>query len=142
MLHAYWGDRLSAARRRQFVGRTHELEMLQTALSAPELPFQVLFVHGPGGVGKTSLLHEYARLCAEAEARSYYLDARNFESTPESFIAALRTALNLPEDKSVLHTLAEQPHVHVFLIDTTEICCRSTTGCAMCACRNCPRIRW
>jgi ATP/maltotriose-dependent transcriptional regulator MalT len=115
------GDRLRAARRRQFVGRAHELELLQSALSAPELPFQVLFVHGPGGVGKTSLLHEYARLCAVAEARSYYLDARNFESTPESFSAALRTALNLPEDKSVLHALSEQPHVHAFLIDTTEI---------------------
>ncbi len=115
------GDRLSAARRRQFVGRTRELELLQTALSASELPFQVLFIHGPGGVGKTSLLHEYTRLCAEAEANSYYLDARNFEPTPESFLAALRTALNLPEDKSVLHTLAEQPQAHVFLIDTTEI---------------------
>jgi hypothetical protein len=55
------------------------------------------------------------------EARSYYLDARNFESTPESFSAALRTALNLTEDKSVLHALSEQPHVHAFLIDTTEI---------------------
>jgi hypothetical protein len=114
------GDRLSAARRRQFVGRTHELEILQTALSAPELPFQVLFIHGPGGVGKTTLLHEYARLCAEAQARSCYLDARNLEATPESFIAALRTALNLPGDKPVLHTLAQEPRTHVLLIDTTE----------------------
>ena len=84
------------------------------------MPFQVLFIYGPGGVGKTSLLHEYARLCTASEARAYYLDARDFESTPESFIAALRTAMNLPEDKSVLHTLAEQPQAHVFLIDTTE----------------------
>ena len=82
---------------------------------------RTLFFAGKGGVGKTSLLHEYARLCVEAEARSYYLDARNFESTPESFLAALRAALNLPDDKSVLHSLAEQPHTHVFLIDTTEI---------------------
>ena len=115
------GDRLSAARRRQFVGRTRELDILRTALSVPELPFQVLFIHGPGGVGKTTLLHEYARLCAEVDARAYYLDARNFESTPESFLAALHTALNLPDDKSVLHTLVEEPYIHVFLIDTTEV---------------------
>jgi hypothetical protein len=115
------GDRLTAARRRQFVGRTRELELLQTALSAPELPFQVLFIYGPGGVGKTSLLHEYAQRCAEAEARSYYLDARNFEPTPESFMTALRAALNLADDQSLLHTLVEQEQRQVFLIDTSEI---------------------
>ena len=115
------GDRLTAARRRQFVGRTAELALFQSALDAAELPFQVLFVHGPGGVGKTTLLNEFARLCAEAEARSHYLDARNIDPTPESFLAALRAALELPDDQSLLHTLAEQPQVHVFFIDTAEL---------------------
>lgn len=114
------GDRLAATRHRQFVGRAAEIALFQSALDAVELPFQVLFIHGPGGVGKTTLLNEFARLCGATEARPYYLDARNFESTPESFLAALRAALNLPDDKSVLHTLAEQPYLHIFLIDTTE----------------------
>ena len=114
-------DRLIAARRRQFVGRAHELELFRAALSAHELPFQVLFIHGPGGVGKTTLLHEFMRLCEPAEAQSYYLDARGIDPAPEAFIAALRTVLNLADDKSVLHTLAEQPQVHVFLIDTAEL---------------------
>ncbi|NTU64299.1 MAG: AAA family ATPase [Chloroflexi bacterium] len=115
------GDRLTAARRRQFVGRSAELALFQAALDAAELPFQVLFVYGPGGVGKTTLLHEFARLCAEAEARSHYLDARNIDPTPESFLAALRAALELSDDQSLLHTLAEQPQVHVFFIDTAEL---------------------
>jgi hypothetical protein len=114
------GERLAATRHRQFVGRAAELMQLRSALDAAELPFQVLFVYGPGGVGKTTLLHEFARLCAEAEARCYHLDARNFEPMPEAFMAALRAALNLPGDQSLLHTLAEQPCIHVFLIDTAE----------------------
>jgi hypothetical protein len=115
------GDRLSAARRRQFVGRATELALFQSALNAAELPFQVLFVYGPGGVGKTTLLNEFARLCAAAGARAHYLDARNIDPTPEAFLAALRAALDLPDDKSLLHTLAEQSHVHVFFIDTAEL---------------------
>ena len=36
--------------------------MFRAALLAQEPPFAVLFVHGPGGIGKSSLLREYARL--------------------------------------------------------------------------------
>jgi len=63
------GDRLSAARRRQFVGRVAERDLFQSALTAPDLPFQVLYVFGPGGVGKTSLLAElnscHSSLCVK-----------------------------------------------------------------------------
>lgn len=50
------GDRLRAARQRRFVGRSGELELFRRALSSPYDSFTVLFVYGPGGVGKTSLL--------------------------------------------------------------------------------------
>ncbi len=115
------GDRLTAVRRRQFVGRAPELALFRAALATDELPFQIIFVHGPGGVGKTALLAEFVRLCAESAVRACYLDARNFEPTPEAFMAALRAALNLPDDQSLLHTLAEQPSSQVILIDTSEL---------------------
>ncbi|MDQ3931134.1 MAG: ATP-binding protein, partial [Chloroflexota bacterium] len=51
-------DRLVAARRRRFVGRENERELFRSALAAPELPFVLLHVYGPGGVGKTTLLKE------------------------------------------------------------------------------------
>jgi ATP/maltotriose-dependent transcriptional regulator MalT len=118
------GDRLSAARQRLFVGRAVELALFQSALdvarTTAELPFQVLFVYGPGGVGKTTLLHAFARLCATAGAQAHYLDTRIIDPDPESFLNALRTALNLPDDKSLLHTLIERPQMHVFFIDTAE----------------------
>src|SRR5690349_11526308 len=49
-------DRLSVARQRQFVGREDELALFDTALNAAELPFCVLYIYGPGGVGKSTLL--------------------------------------------------------------------------------------
>ena len=49
-------------------GAQAEIELFRTALLAAEPPFAVLHVHGPGGVGKTTLLREYARVAAECRA--------------------------------------------------------------------------
>ncbi len=87
------------------------MALFQSALDAVELPFQVLFIHGPGGVGKTTLLNEYRAAVRRKPKRAPITSMRATSNpTPESFLAALRAALNLPDDKSVLHTLAEQPH--------------------------------
>ena len=59
-------DRLKRARRRRFVGRAAELELFLGALAAPEPPFSVLWIHGPGGVGKTALLGALAEAAADA----------------------------------------------------------------------------
>lgn len=86
------GSQLQAARRRQFVGRDAECALVQSALSEAELPFFVLHVFGPGGVGKTVLLRQFASLADGAGATALYLDGRNIEPTAAGFIAALRSA--------------------------------------------------
>lgn len=111
---------LSAARRRQFIGRADELAQFQSAIAAPELPFHVLHIFGPGGVGKTSLLQEFARVCEQAETSAIYLDARNLEPAPESFLSALGFAMGLSALGSPLQTLASQTSRQVILIDTYE----------------------
>lgn len=57
--------RLEAARRRAFVGRATELAAFRAAL-ADDAASAVLFVHGAGGTGKTTLLRRFA---TEAEDR-------------------------------------------------------------------------
>ena len=113
-------ERLRAERHRRFVGRTRELNLFQSAIAAAELPFYVLHVFGPGGVGKTTLLGEFARLCEQAQIPVIYLDARNVEPVPESFLSALQLVMGLPPLDSPLQILASQAGRHVILLDTYE----------------------
>jgi hypothetical protein len=68
-----WADRLATARRRGFVGRATELSRFQALLADPDEP-RVVYVHGPGGVGKTALLHQFAWLAEQAGRRCVWLD--------------------------------------------------------------------
>ena len=102
-------DRLSAARPRQFVGRNGERNVFQAVLSPGELPLQVLHVFGPGGVGKTSLLGEFASISDELESGAICLDGRAIDVAPESFLLALVNAINLSPNDSPIRTLAKLP---------------------------------
>jgi hypothetical protein len=112
-------DRLAAARRRRFVGREAELALFGSALADPEPPFALLYVHGPGGVGKTLLLGEFARLAGEAGVPAVRLDGRDLDPSPPGFLAGLGRALDEPPDASPLETLAGRPH-GVLMVDTYE----------------------
>src|SRR5262245_4934074 len=92
-------DRLAAARRGRFVGREAELELFRSALLAAQPPFVVLHLYGPGGVGKTTLLREYARVAAESSRPVILLDGRNIDPSPTGFLLALRLAIG-PEENS------------------------------------------
>lgn len=113
-------DRLGPLRRQRFVGREAERALLRSALFAPQLPFNVLHVHGPGGVGKTTLLREFAALAAEAGAGCAYLDARNVDAAPEAFRAALAASLGAP-DAPPADTLGLRGGRQVILVDTCEL---------------------
>jgi hypothetical protein len=113
-------DRLQAVRRQRFVGRAAELGLLQSALGADELPYQVVFVHGPGGVGKTTLLSEFISLAEQARVPVLHLDARAVEPAPEAFLSAAKTALGLPPDANVPEHLASGGGRVVILLDTYE----------------------
>jgi hypothetical protein len=113
-------ERLRLARHFNFVGRTTELDLFRQAITTGELPFHVLYVFGPGGVGKSTLLHEYIYLCQNGQVASVYLDARTLEPSPESFTARLRECLSLHEAQSAISYLAEQPGPFVILVDTYE----------------------
>lgn len=115
------GERIEAARRNRFVGRTAECELLQAALTAPELPFYVLHIFGPGGIGKTTLLHQFANLAREHQARALYLDSREIEPSPDRFMAALQTALHAPPTESLAQFLNAQNSRYLILLDTAEL---------------------
>jgi hypothetical protein len=120
-MSARLADRLNAARQRRFVGRASELALFGSALAAPELPFALLFVFGPGGVGKTALLGEFAAHCTQLRTPIYTIDARRVESTPEAFLDALRRSMALAPSESPVALLGAYPRRQVVLIDTYEM---------------------
>ncbi|SHN44705.1 ATP-binding protein [Cryptosporangium aurantiacum] len=78
-------ERLNAARDRSFVGREGEIATFRSALAgAPDAPI-VLYVHGPGGVGKTALLHRFAALAQGAGRIVVQVDGRMLDPTPAAF---------------------------------------------------------
>ncbi|HWQ12160.1 MAG TPA: ATP-binding protein, partial [Roseiflexaceae bacterium] len=112
-------DRLTAARRRFFVGRAAELDLFRAWLAAKEPPFSALHIFGPGGVGKTTLLWEYARIAGEYGVPALLLDGRDLDVSPAGFLLALRLALGLDEGASPIDALARLQRC-VLLIDTYE----------------------
>jgi hypothetical protein len=82
-------DRLRGARRRAFVGRAAELELFRLALEAQEPPFSVLWIAGPGGVGKTTLLAALADESRAAGRTPVLVDLRAIEPSPVAFMAEL-----------------------------------------------------
>jgi hypothetical protein len=80
-------DRLRDARRRRFVGRAAELELFESALDGS--PLAVLFIHGPGGVGKTALLAAFAEAAERRGVAVTRVDLRSIELSPPGFEAAI-----------------------------------------------------
>ncbi|MGP4027072.1 AAA family ATPase [Actinomadura sp. 3N407] len=81
------GDRLRRARRRRFVGRSGEIELFRGALS--DGAFAVLFLHGPGGVGKSALLAEMAEAARGSGVTPVLVDARTVTPEPSAILRAV-----------------------------------------------------
>jgi DNA-binding CsgD family transcriptional regulator len=109
--------------RRSFVGREAELDEVRAAVRAPELPFIVAFIHGPGGIGKSRLIAAAAGSLG-SEVRFVTLDCREMEPTPRGFLGALGAALGLaegvPEVDAVAARLRDGPRRTVLALDTYE----------------------
>ncbi|MFE9006989.1 ATP-binding protein [Streptomyces sp. NPDC007875] len=92
----YLRDLLEAARDRAFVGRIAELALFRTALSSAPGSRPVHYLHGPGGIGKSTLLRRFA--CeAHREGRPVAeVDGRTLIPTPQGFTAAAGNVIGEP----------------------------------------------
>ncbi|HEX2706066.1 MAG TPA: hypothetical protein VHM65_09930 [Candidatus Lustribacter sp.] len=115
------GDRLHAARQRGFVGRAAELTLFDEIVTAADLPITVLWVHGPAGVGKSTLLRRYAQATADHAVACLSVDARDLAPSIESLMAAFGPVVTTPPDATAAEATASAAGRRVLMIDTFEL---------------------
>ncbi|MFN2506069.1 MAG: hypothetical protein ABR540_17915 [Acidimicrobiales bacterium] len=86
-------DVLATRRRRRFVGRSNEVEWFRTALEASDPPFSVLYLHGPGGIGKKTLLEILGDTARGAERPS----STSTGGMPPALLGAIARGLRAPD---------------------------------------------
>lgn len=112
--------RLTQLRHQRFVGRSDEISLFKSILSEKFRQIQILYIYGAGGVGKTTLLQEFSHICTEENTPVIYIDARNIEPTPDSFLNAIKLNANLSLTDNLLDAIAQCNTHYVILIDTYE----------------------
>jgi hypothetical protein len=106
--------RLRAAMTARVVGRERELGLLEQAIFDARAP--VVFVHGLGGIGKTSLLDVAEVRLAARGCRLLRFEGLAFEPTPAGFLAAVSGALgSAPSLAAIAQALESSQHPAVVL---------------------------
>ena len=81
-------DRLAARDAERFVGRGRELRFFEDLL-VDDPPANVVLVHGPGGIGKSTLLREVARRAAQRGWQPRVVEGRELAPAPGELERAL-----------------------------------------------------
>jgi hypothetical protein len=110
-------QRLRTARQRNFVGRSAELELFRAALSGDPGAFAVLFLHGPGGIGKSTLMRRFADEAAAAGRAVVEVDCRTLPPSPDAFEADAVEALSVENAVLLVDTFERCQGLETWLLD-------------------------
>ncbi len=107
-------ERLSENLSRRFVGRDAEITLFKDLLNRSGQA-ALLWVYGPGGVGKSTLLHRLAQLVSDKGLPVLFPDARDLPPTREGVVQGLRQAL-----EPAIVSVEDGEQRWVILLDTCE----------------------
>lgn len=88
-------ERLAARDEQRFVGREREIAFFDSLL-VDDPPAQVVLVHGPGGIGKSTLLREVARRAARRGYTTRVVEGRDLAPVPGEIESALGDVSAVP----------------------------------------------
>jgi len=114
-------DRLRRQARKNFVGRAAELATLLGALE--EAGALVTFVHGIGGIGKSSLRHAFETEGRARGAKVISLDCRTVQPSENGLLEALSQELGeaFLSVEAIAEYLAQYPQGVILTLDTYEL---------------------
>jgi hypothetical protein len=107
-------ERLSENLSRRFVGRDAEITVFNELLNRSGQA-ALLWVYGPGGVGKSTLLHRLAQLASDKGMSVLLPDARDLPPTQEGVVQGLQQAL-----EPAIASVEDGEQRWVILLDTCE----------------------
>lgn len=90
-----FGDEISQLEEHFFVGREEELAIFKSLISSDQPKERILNISGTGGIGKSSLLDQFRRICEEQGKSFFLLDSLEFNKSPKGF--AIRIISGLKE---------------------------------------------
>ncbi len=133
--------RLREARNRAFVGRSVELALFRSALAGDAGSFPVLFLHGPGGIGKSTLLRRFGDEARAAERPVVELDANTITPSADAFEAAVGQVLRADGAVLLVDNVEHVQELECWLRE--QFLPRLPIGAvAVLASRQRPSVRW
>jgi DNA-binding winged helix-turn-helix (wHTH) protein len=117
------GDRLRERAAGRFVGRELELGLLAPACAREPPAHALYFVHGPGGIGKSSLLERLRRM-ADGQIDVLSVNGSELMPTPQGVIDGIGAALGFAERPVTADALLVRWAARgrgVLLLDTFEV---------------------
>ena len=112
-------SRIDSLRHTRFIGREAERDLFIDALQVDRLTFHLLFIYGPGGIGKTELINEFISICRLSQIMPIYMDSRNIEPAPLSFLANLAMKLG-SKDEDPIQLMASSKNRFVVFVDAYD----------------------
>jgi len=110
--------RVDDGRRLGFVGRGAAIAQFDDALrGSPHWAPAVIFVHGPGGIGKTTLVREFRRRAEAAGRVVVFVDGRDVDTSPEGFEFSVSTAAGIDNAEGDPFAGVDDP---VLIVDSYE----------------------
>lgn len=113
-------DILKQARRKSFVGRESELALFQELIVQEDPSCYLLYLYGPGGQGKTTLLRRFMDQCEDSGMPSLYLDGRELNPHPTSLQEALLLATQTAHWDEVQEKIESLGKKVILFMDTYE----------------------
>ncbi len=114
------GEILSRTRRYFFTGREKEITEFGKILEGKELSEHVVFIYGPAGQGKTTLLNEFVELCCKNHNEYIQLNCSEIIPTSAGFLEALLKHMSIPGFPEMLDLLEQKRKTFVFFVDNYE----------------------
>ncbi|MBL7729627.1 MAG: AAA family ATPase [Chitinophagaceae bacterium] len=113
-------DILQQQRKLNFVGREKELSFFRELLKDANTSTHLLYIKGPGGQGKTTLLKQFGDICKESSISVIRLDCRYIEPHPASFQQAFVAALPFEAGTDIMSAIEAKKGKVLLKIDTYE----------------------